>query len=66
MYMKKVKQINNYIIKEKRKDEMPLGIETYRKYVVFAPDGKCIEDNLTYQEAEKFCKNDYTYIRKFN
>jgi hypothetical protein len=60
--MKKVKQINNWIIKEKRTDEIPIWIEDNRKYAVFSPSGIFQEDNLTLKEAEEFCKENLNNI----
>jgi len=60
--MHKVKQINNWIIKEKRLDEMPLSTDLERKYCVFSPSGIFQEDNLTLQEAEEFCKDNLDYV----
>lgn len=61
--MKKVKQINNLIIKQ---DDIPrfrwIGKSTYSnpnygKYAVYTPDGRCWEDGLTLEQAEQFCIN---------
>jgi hypothetical protein len=54
--MKKIKQLNGFIIKEKRIDEIPLGIDENRKYAVFTKDGRWLEDNLTYDEAIRVCE----------
>lgn len=53
--MKKIKQLNGFIVKEKRIDEIPLGIDEERKYCVFKDD-IFLEDNLTIDEAISFCK----------
>lgn len=60
--MKRVKQINNWIIKEKNLDEIPLGIDENRKYAIFSPSGTFMEDNLLWEEAIDFCKTNLDHI----
>ena len=59
--MKKIKQKNNWIIKEKRLDEIPMGQSEDRKYCIFSPNGTFMEDNLTYDEAMKFCETNLDF-----
>jgi hypothetical protein len=54
--MKEVKQINNWIIKENG-----MGL-----YCIYSPLKKCMEDNLTLEQAESFCKENLDYISKRN
>jgi aromatic ring-opening dioxygenase LigB subunit len=62
--MKKIKQINNWTIKEKALKEVPKHIADNRKYVVFSPTDICQEDNLTYDEAVEFCQNNLDHVQK--
>lgn len=62
--MRKVKQLNNWIIKEKRIGEVPMNLSTDHRYVVFSPTGKCQEDNLTIDQAVEFCETNLDYIQK--
>lgn len=43
--------INKWVIKEKRRDEIPSWIEENRKYYIFSSNGMFMEDNLTWEEA---------------
>ena len=61
--MKKIKQINNWTIKEKSIGEVPKWIADNRKYGVFSPSGIFMEDNLTLEEAESFCKENLDYVK---
>jgi proline racemase len=56
IFVKKLKQINGWIIKEKRLDEVPMGTDDSNRYAVFAKDGRWMEDNLTLAQAEEYCK----------
>ena len=49
---KKIKQINNLIIRYTEANQ----------YAVWTPDGKCLEDNCTSEQAEEFCKNTEDFI----
>lgn len=60
--MKKVKQLNNWIIKEKREDEVPMGIDLESRFAVFSPEGVFMEDNLTLEKAEEFCSKNLDYV----
>lgn len=51
---KKIKQINNLIIRY---------TDIY-KYSVWTPDGRCWEDRMTLEQAETFCKNTKDFIKK--
>ena len=51
---KRIKRINNWIIRYTEIDQ----------YSVWGPDGKCYEDRLTLDEAEKFCKNNTDFLRR--
>lgn len=62
--MKKIKQLNNWIIKEKNWSELPSNVEAFRKFCVFSPTGIFQEDNLSYEEAVDFCKRNKDYITK--
>jgi aromatic ring-opening dioxygenase LigB subunit len=62
--MKKVKQINNLIIKEKRPDEIATFEKEEQRYCVFTPHGIYLEDNLTLEQAEDFCKNTKDFLNK--
>lgn len=63
-FLKRYRQINNWIIKEKTPDEVPIGIDENRRYVVFAPDGRCMEDNLLEEEALEFCNENEDFVNK--
>ena len=64
--MKTIKQINNLIIKQKGLGEITsfTGAYMLNRYVVFAPKGICLEDNLTLEQAEEFCKNTLDFKTK--
>ena len=49
---KKIKQINNLQIRY---------AEAYQ-YAVWSPDGRCLEDRLTLEEAEEYCKETKDFI----
>ena len=51
---KKIKQINNWIIRY---------AELYQ-YSVWSPDGKCMEDRLTLEQAEEFCRENTDFVRR--
>lgn len=51
---KRVKQINNLTI-------------TYTKdfaYTVYTPDGRCLEDRLTLEQAVAFCKQTTDFVKR--
>jgi len=62
--MEKVRQINNLIIKQKKEEEVPFGLPVERCFIVVAPDGKVLEDNLTKEEAIDFCQEVTDFVRK--
>jgi hypothetical protein len=64
--MRTIKKINNWIIKEKREDEIPQGFDITQGYAVYTPDKVLQEDNLTYIQAVEFCKEKTDWIRKTN
>lgn len=51
---KRIKQINNWIIR---------FTEAYQ-YAVWTPDGKCMEDRLTLEQAEEFCRENTDFVRR--
>jgi hypothetical protein len=53
--MKKVKQMNNWLIKERRLDEVPKHIADDHRYCVCTLDGIIQEDNLSWDDATGFC-----------
>lgn len=66
--MKRIKQINNMIIKLDNAPDMvyfgnvqknPL----YGSYSVYAPDGRCLEDRLTLEQAEELCNVTTDFIK---
>lgn len=71
--MVKVKQINNLIIKlddakiiKYKAGVIPCSYDNprYGKYAVFTPDGRCWEDGLTLEQAEKYCRNTTDFLNK--
>lgn len=60
--MKKIKQINNLIIKQDTARQISyfgniMDNPNYLKYSVFFPSGICIEDGfVSIEDAEDFCK----------
>ena len=71
---KRVKQINNLVIKQDTSKElfnMTCGLikssalnPNYLKYSVWTPDGRCWEDGLTLEQAEEYCRNTKDFIKK--
>lgn len=51
---KKIKQVNNLVI----------HFTPMYKYAVWSPDGKCLEDRLTLEQAENFCKNTKDFVQQ--
>ena len=51
---KKIKQINNLIIRY---------TEEYQ-YSVWTPDGRCWEDRMTLEQAEEFCRNTKDFVSR--
>ena len=51
---KRIKQINNLIIRH---------TEIYQ-YAVWTLDGRCLEDRMSLEQAENFCKETKDFIRK--
>lgn len=62
--MKFYKKINGWVIKEKKIDEVPSTIEDNRRYGVFTPEDRFMEDNLTLDEAIEFCNNNDDFAKK--
>lgn len=62
--LKRYRQINNWVIKEKSLDEVPSWVNENRRFVVFAPDGRCMEDNLLQEEAIDFCNENKELVNK--
>ena len=52
---KKIKQINNLIIRY---------TEIYQ-YAVWTKDGRCLDDRLTFEQAEQYCRETKDFIRRF-
>ena len=65
-HMKRHKQINHWIIKEKRLDEIPAHLPETQRFAVFSPYGIWQEDNLTEEQAIDFCKTNLDYAKKSN
>lgn len=63
MLMKKVMVKNRWVIRKKRDDQVPSHLPLERRYVVFSPDGECMEDNLTYDEAIEFCTENLDHVK---
>lgn len=67
--MKKIKQINNLVIKEDNAPEM-VYFGTRQKnppfgtYSVHAPNGICLEDRMTLEEAKEFCRNTKDFVER--
>ncbi len=53
MFGRKIKQINNLTIS---------FYEPYN-YCVFSPDGKCLEDRMTLEQAEKYCRKTKDFLK---
>ena len=51
---KKIKQINNLVI---------YYTEMYH-YAVWTPDGRCLDDRMTLEQAENFCKEVTDFVAK--
>lgn len=53
----KIKQINNLEIRYK---------EMYHShnYSVWVKDGRCLEDRMTLEQAEEFCKNTKDFLKR--
>jgi len=62
--MRVIKKLNNWSIKEKTEKEIPEGYTLKQGYAIFAPDGTFQEDNLTYEQAEEFCKNNLDWTKR--
>lgn len=60
--MKLHKKINKWVIKEKPLVQVPFQYEDTRRFVIFSPDGRCMEDNLTVEEAEEWATENRDYI----
>lgn len=65
--MKKIKQINNFVIKQDTARQISyfgniIDNPNYLKYSVFNLDGKCLEDRLTFEQAEDFCNTNKGFI----
>ena len=51
-----IKQINNLTIRY---------TELYQ-YAVWTPDGRCLDDRMTLEQAEDFCKNTKDFLKVNN
>lgn len=51
---KRIKQVNNLLIRY---------TEIYQ-YAVWTPDGRCLEDRMTLEQAEGFCRDTKDFIKK--
>ena len=65
--MKKIKQINNLVIKQDTARQISyfgniMDNPNYLKYSVFNLDGKCLEDRLTLEQAENFCNTNKSFM----
>ena len=54
MNRKKVKQINNLVIR----------FEPFFGYSVWTPDGRCWEDRMTLKQAEEYCRETTDFVKK--
>lgn len=51
---RKIKQINNLSIRYTK----------FYQCAVWTPDGRCLEDRMTLEQAEEFCKNTKDFLKK--
>lgn len=64
---KKIKQINNLVIKQDTARQISyfgniMDNPNYLKCSVFSPDGKRLESRLTLEQAEDFCNTNKGFI----
>lgn len=67
--MKRVKQINNLVIKQDTvkyiyRNGYTFANSNYGFYRVYTPNGICLEDRLTLKEAEDFCKETLDFVKR--
>jgi hypothetical protein len=62
--MKFFKKVNGWIIKEKKLDEVPHWIDDDKRYGVFSPDGRFLEDHLTIEQAIEWCNENNDYAKR--
>ena len=55
--MRKIKEVNGWIIKEKNKEEASRLYDPSRRYAVIDVEKRVFEERLTYEEAVEFCQN---------
>lgn len=53
---KKIKQINNLVIR----------YTEAHQHAVWTPDGRCWEDGMTLEQAEKFCRDTKDFVKRGN
>lgn len=51
---KRIKQVNNIVIRYT--DDF--------QYAVWTQDGRCLENKMTLEQAEEFCKNTKDFLKK--
>jgi transcriptional regulator with XRE-family HTH domain len=62
--LKLYQKINHWAIKEKPLDQVPIQYEETQRFVIFSPDGKCMEDNLTLEQATEWAKQNTDYVEE--
>lgn len=63
--MKKIKQINNWrIYKYTENDYMFNVVNEEDRFLVKSPDNRIMEDRLTLELAEEFCRENLDLVRK--
>lgn len=65
--MKKIKQINNFVIEQDTARQISyfgniMDNPNRLKYSVFSLDGKCLESRLTLEQAEDFCNTNKGFM----
>lgn len=60
--MKVYQKINKWVIKEKPLEQVPIQYEDTRRFVIFSPDGRCMEDHLTLEEAVEWATENKDYV----
>lgn len=66
---KKIKQINNLTIYQDTIKQVNyfgniMDNPNFEKYSVYTPDGRCLEDRMTLEQAEDLCKNTKDFLKK--
>lgn len=67
--MKRIKQINNLTIKQETAEQIgwfnqiTVPNPNYNKFAVYSPDGICLEDGLTLEQAESYCNETLDYLK---